>query len=804
MNTLSMKKQSRILLFLGIMIILFGTVSYAAGPGYVITDLSTNSSTTITTGDTFKATFNIENVSGDDNTNLYLTITSSSFKPVNGIYTIDLGAYNNGDEKEVNINLEYLGGSGTFTFDLSSDEAAAESFSVAFDVRDSSGSSSTTKDSSNYKPILTIDNSDVPKFDSGQHITFEVPISNESSHTAKDIIMTFTDGLDNLPFNVKNTDLIYEIDKISGKKEAVVEVDAVLSPLVASKVHELNITLNYKNSYGDSFSSTDKIYIEVEKGEVEPILVYDQMVLQNNSEMAEGTQDILSVVFYNGGTIEARDVKIVLDGFSETGIMLNRDVDTKYSKDISGNALGYANFKIRTGSEAKSGDAELTGKVTYSDLSGTAYEKEFSLKVPVVGSDTDQVDISFEGLKGPNGIKAGDSFYVTGKIVNKGNVDLDTVDVKLNYSGEIVAKSKQTLTFRGVAPGESREVSFALLFKPNSSSEYLGIDVMADYFAKGDTEEDKESVSDYVGIEVDSESKMGRPKLIVEGYSYGEESAMAGEVITLSMDIKNTSKVERVKNIKVTMTGEEGVFTPVNSSNSFFIESIPAGEIVTKSMDFKVKADASVKNYQMTVKMEYEDSQGNAYDAQDQPFAETENLSINVAQPIRLEMGDVALPFEISVGQPFNLEMDFYNMGKSTMYNMMIKMEGNFMVQDANYFVGNFDMGRSDYYSGVLIPEAPGPIEGKILFTFEDALGNVITREKDFTSTAVEMDMPMGEDFFPPEGEYPPGIDIPEEGGGVPWYAYLIGFIVLGAGGFVFLKRRKKKKEALLMEDDDE
>ena len=78
------------------------------------------------------------------------------------------------------------------------------------------------------------------------------------------------------------------------------------------------------------------------------------------------------------------------------------------------------------------------------------------------------------------------------------------------------------------------------------------------------------------------------------------------------------------------------------------------------------------------------------------------------------------------MGQSFPVTLDFYNMGRSTLYNMMVKCEGNFDIQDANYFAGNFEPGRTDYYEAYITPTEPGEIKGAVIFTFEDSWVKVL------------------------------------------------------------------------------
>jgi hypothetical protein len=202
----------------------------------------------------------------------------------------------------------------------------------------------------------------------------------------------------------------------------------------------------------------------------------------------------------------------------------------------------------------------------------------------------------------------------------------------------------------------------------------------------------------------------------------------------------------------------------------------------------------------MTVKMEYEDGNGNAYDSTDTPYSETEDISIAVAQPVRLETADIVVPYEIYMGQPFYVEQEFYNMGKSTMYNMMVKLEG-VESSEASYFVGNFEAGNSDYYSAQAYGYEEGTFDGKLIYSFEDALGNVSTHEVPFTYTVMPA-MEMDYSDFPSDGEM-----FPEEQPADTGLNKLIigGILVIAVVAIVIVVRKRRKAKLLkAMEDLDE
>ena len=151
--------------------------------------------------------------------------------------------------------------------------------------------------------------------------------------------------------------------------------------------------------------------------------------------------------------------------------------------------------------------------------------------------------------------------------------------------------------------------------------------------------------------------------------------------------------------------------------------------------------DAQPKTYTITANFEYEDFDGKEYTA-------TELIGIPVIQQSKLETADINLPPEGFIGQPIPISLEFYNMGKVTLNNLMIKVDGNFQVENANYFVGNFDAGGSEYYEATIIPTEPGMLEGNVIFSYEDSNGEMIEIFKEFSLNVIQ----APEETFPPDG----------------------------------------------------
>lgn len=296
-----------------------------------------------------------------------------------------------------------------------------------------------------------------------------------------------------------------------------------------------------------------------------------------------------------------------------------------------------------------------------------------------------------------------------------------------------------------------------------------------------------------------------KPKLIISTYEFSKKPITAGEEFEMSLTFFNTNKTKKVTNIKIFLTSDDvqapegqgtassggNVFTPVASSNTFYIDEIAPKSYVTKSIKLAADATAAAKNYTMVANFEYEDTQGNEFTAK-------ELIGIPVTQASRLTTSSVRTEDVAFQGQPTSVGIDFYNTGKVTLYNLFVSFEGDLKTDGTGeYFVGNFQSGSQDSYEVTVFPEAPGTAKGKIVFNYEDAAGNPKREEKEIELAVEEMVIPDEDEM----GEMP---DMMEK----PFYAkplFYIGLpliLIILVVLIVVIRRRKKKKADALKLDE--
>ena len=280
----------------------------------------------------------------------------------------------------------------------------------------------------------------------------------------------------------------------------------------------------------------------------------------------------------------------------------------------------------------------------------------------------------------------------------------------------------------------------------------------------------------------------GVPRLIISKYSLSPQEIRAGNKFLLELDLQNTSRSKTITNLKVTIISEEGVFLPVDASNTLFIEAITPGEVVPATLSLSAKADAENKPYPLRITFEYEDNRGAAYNAQ-------EMITIPVHQNSRLVVGEVMLYGEPMLYDMVPVNVEFYNLGKTTLYNLMVQAEGPFQLEGGRYFVGNFTPGASDSFNFAIIPNEPGELVGAVVFQFEDSIGTPLEVRR-------EIKLNVMEPFFPEDPGFEEPMPVPTTN---KWKYVGIGGAVLlvVVGGFFFWRRRRKQKKLELQRAEE-
>ncbi len=276
-----------------------------------------------------------------------------------------------------------------------------------------------------------------------------------------------------------------------------------------------------------------------------------------------------------------------------------------------------------------------------------------------------------------------------------------------------------------------------------------------------------------------------QPKLMVESYTLAGNYLGAGESAEVAVTIRNTSSSQQVKNIKLSFLEGSGEILPAGTG-AHYCRQIARGSSYTWSFEVTATTTAQSKPHTATIMMEYEDSRGHTLSASDR-------IILQVRQPVRLEYEEPSLPVRVTQGDTPPFTMTLMNLGKSTVYNALLKFEIPGLSTGGSVLVGTIhpgesQTGRANFKVGT---EALGKIEGKLFLSYEDDYGEYYEKEIPLSTTIEKkLDTATSTDT----GSTTPASEFPR------WIFAIAGAVLLPLI-YIFASRWLKQKKA---RDEDE
>ena len=231
---------------------------------------------------------------------------------------------------------------------------------------------------------------------------------------------------------------------------------------------------------------------------------------------------------------------------------------------------------------------------------------------------------------------------------------------------------------------------------------------------------------------MDDEMTISRPKLMVSDFYTDVKEVKAGNMFDFTFEIMNTNDSITAKNIKVTVSGASNVFSVTSGGNSFFINTIKAQEVAPITINLKASAAATTGAYPIQIKMEYE-YEGMVTTSTYTGEVVDEEILLQVKENLRPSVENVYVgSWETPMlNQPTTMNFEFYNMGKSTLNNTYVTIEGDFSLANGSnsYYIGNIAAGMPEYIEFEVVPLVEG-----------DAVGKIASGRQDFCAVRPETD----------------------------------------------------------------
>lgn len=781
-------------------------VAFAASD-FVLTQTCTN--TPLTQGSTFRISINLRNVTADPIDNIQLDFSSAGIAVLTNGGTIVTSPVTVNGGADLNIgsyDLRFIGDGSTglmpvkVSYELNNVLQPVATVNLYLDAQETSTPEPVDPDL--YKPTLTATVPDNTSVFAGTDTGIKLTIKNASaSNMARNI--TFSSTIDE---NFNQTKILTEmpIKELYANQSKEVTLSINPNKFIKDGIYPYKFKLNYMGAMSKEYTTDYTVYIKVQNLNSATRLTVTTAPTDNVQAYA-GKSFSVPVYLVNSGSFYAKDVSVTLSGLSQEAFTLASGATKLTFDKVDAKGNVKFNLSLTAAAGMKSGSYPLSFKVDYMTEKGDPVSETQELWIPVSGSgdQVSQVEV-LEIKPTKTTVTESDLFDVTVKVKNSGNVKLDQLKVSADGTAALLPVSQNLFIVSTLQPGETKTLTFKFQVSPDAARGSVPIIVKVDNLTGGNT-----SISQAVSVFVDAtddktEAGKNVPKIIVQSYSADPALVKAGEQFKLKMTFMNTHAGKSIRNIKGSFIVNEGsdktgnVFTPVNCSNTFYIDGINAKGTYDWDLTLYTIPDAKSKTYMVTISFEYEDEEGNPYKAE-------EIVGIPVYQPSRFETSEINLPPEAMMGQPIYLAFEMYNMGKTDIYNVRMSVEGDFDAQPKSSYFGNFESGRSEYCEINLMPMMTGTAKGKLVVTYESASGDIQTYEKEFSMNV--MDMPMDPGFpvdgggkpgFPMEPGMGEGMEQPATGGfiGSVWFFVIIGAVVLVVViVIIIVKKRKKSKE---------
>lgn len=432
-------------------------------------------------------------------------------------------------------------------------------------------------------------------------------------------------------------------------------------------------------------------------------------------------------------------------------------------------------FRIRTSSVDSNGVCVLTPSGDYGD--------QLEVRLPLTCTNGFVYDLKVTP--------------VLSNDIEKFPFDIDLVDYTLSYPGSIgrgqVVEFLYHLRLSKKATVGVKQVDFNVTYRNDEGDLKSGTVSLFVNVRKG------------LSPTSDKDTTTSVPKLIIESYKLSSDKIYAGETFDLEFTIKNTSDSTNLQNVQIHIkdAGETATIVPASGgSNTLYISKIGKGQSSSQKVSLQTAPDAAAKAYTLNVDFSYESASTNA------AHTANETIAVPILQKIRLKCDEPTVYDDVSyLDSSTSMSIKMYNMGRSSIYNCIVDVEGNGLKLEESYFGGTLSAGSTLAADISVIPSEAGDIQGTVVISYEDVYGEPGEERLPFTLHVEDPNAGMenmeGMEGMGGEGMEGGMTDPGMEGGskGFPWWGWVIGAGALGGGGFFGFKKLKKRR-ARSLEDD--
>ena len=274
------------------------------------------------------------------------------------------------------------------------------------------------------------------------------------------------------------------------------------------------------------------------------------------------------------------------------------------------------------------------------------------------------------------------------------------------------------------------------------------------------------------------------PMIYISGAKLEPEIAMAGEPFALTLTLQSSLPDRSVEHLLLTVEPENLQINLLEDSPVIPLGRLGAGETKTVTLHFDTDPSISAEKHRIFFKFQYDSRQTLGLRSEG-------SYILDVRQSARLDFDGAFLPVKVFQQDTVQLSVDLMNTGKSTLYNCRIDYEIEGLASGGTTFLGELQAGSNKVGTGNLRvgSDRLGEVSGIVRITYEDAFGQVYTKEAEVATTIEEKPAPE-----PVEMQEEPTQNR-------HWWAFVLLGVALGGGlgfGIPWLIRDRRQRQ----EDD--
>ncbi len=237
-----------------------------------------------------------------------------------------------------------------------------------------------------------------------------------------------------------------------------------------------------------------------------------------------------------------------------------------------------------------------------------------------------------------------------------------------------------------------------------------------------------------------------KPELFISACTVAPDRVGGEQEFTVELTIENIGAI-RARSVRLSYGSEAAGIVPVETNAAMHVDNIASEDSAAVSFKMFTTKDVLAGEQPFFITLDYVDLYGGIYTS-------TRTFLVRVTQPAEINYDSVSLPKSISAGETTSLPANVFNIGKSTLRNVTITLEGAGLFPTSSVFLGDILPGEAGYgemkvFIGMLsmtegYTESYGNTTGRYIIIYTDDFGETHTVEQQ-VSTEIKQPVIEGE-----------------------------------------------------------